>query len=90
LGNSFPAALVETGQWDNDVLVFRAEFSMGATKLALRNATKFLDGGRLTSDEFSSANGSPETLFVHVEAIKNKSQSKTTMSLSRAEVPKPA
>ena len=69
-GDSFPAAVVETGQWESDVLVYRAEFSVGGTTLALRNATKILDGGRLASDEFSSANGSPETLVVHVEAVK--------------------
>ena len=69
-GDSFPAAIVETGKWEGDTLVFRAEFSVGETKFALRNATKFLDGGKLTSDEFSSANGKPETLLVHVEAVK--------------------
>ena len=69
-GDSFPAALVETGQWESDALVYRTEFSAGGMKLALRNETKFLDGGRLASDQFSSANGSPEALFVHVEAVK--------------------
>ena len=63
-------ALVETGQWEGDVLVYRAELSAGARKFALRNATKFLDG-KITSDQFSSANGSPESLLVHVEAFKN-------------------
>lgn len=69
-GDSFAAAVVETGQWENDVLVYRYEFSAGGTTFALRNATKFLEGGRLTSDEFSSTNGSPEALLVHVEAVK--------------------
>ena len=69
-GNSFPGAIVETGQWENDALVYRSEFSAGGMKFALRNTTKFLDGGKLSSDEFSSANGSPETLLVHVEAVK--------------------
>jgi hypothetical protein len=32
--------------------------------------TKFLDGGRLASDEFSSVSGSPEALLVHVEVVK--------------------
>jgi hypothetical protein len=69
-GDSFPAALVETGRWENDVLVYRAEFSAGGMNFVMRTATKFLDGGKLTSDAFSSANGSPETLVVHVEAVK--------------------
>lgn len=68
--DSFPTAVVETGQWEGDTLVFRLEFSAGETKFALRNATKFLEGGKLVSDEFSSANGKPETLLVHVEAIR--------------------
>jgi len=69
-GDSFPSAVVEAGQWEGDVLVYRFEFSAGPTKFALRNATKFLEGGKLTSDEFSSANGAPEALLVHVEATK--------------------
>jgi len=69
-GDSFPAAVIETGQWEGDTLVYRTEFSAGGTKFALRNATKFLDGGKLSSEEYSSANGSPEKLLVHVEAIK--------------------
>jgi len=69
-GDSFPAAVVETGQWENDLLVYRSEFSAGGMKFALRNATKFHDDGKLTSDEFSSANGAPESLLVHVEAVK--------------------
>jgi hypothetical protein len=50
--------------------VYRTEFSAGAMKFDLRNATKFLEGGKLVSDQCSSANGSPETLCVHVEAVK--------------------
>jgi len=69
-GDSFPSAVVETGQWENDTLVYRFELSMGPTKIALRNVTKFLPDGKLTSDEFTSVNGAPETLFVHVAAVK--------------------
>lgn len=69
-GDSFPGATVETGQWEGDALVFRTEFSAGGKKFALRNVTKFLEGGKLSSDEFSSADGKPETLLVHVEAVR--------------------
>jgi hypothetical protein len=69
-GDGFPGALVSTGQWEGDVLVYHSEISAGAMKIVLRNVTKFLDGGKLTSDQFSSANGGPETLLVHVEAVK--------------------
>jgi hypothetical protein len=69
-GDSFPGAVVETGQWEEDTLVYRSEFSAGGMKFALRNATKFLTDKTLTSDEYSSANGAPEKLLVHVEAVK--------------------
>ncbi|HXY00617.1 MAG TPA: hypothetical protein VEI54_06825 [Candidatus Limnocylindrales bacterium] len=70
LADSFPGAVVETGQWENDALVYRTELSIGVMKLALRNTTKFLDGGKIESEQFSSANGAPETLVVHVDAVK--------------------
>ena len=70
-GDSFPTAVVETGQWENDALVYRFELAMGpTTKIALRNVTKFLPDGKISSDEFTSVNGSPESLLVHVEATK--------------------
>ena len=59
-----------TGRWENDALVYRYEFSAGGTTFALRNSTKFLANGKLVSEEFSSANGAPEVLLVHVEAVK--------------------
>jgi hypothetical protein len=70
VGNSFPGALVETGQWEGDTLVYRGEFSAGAMKFALRNATKPTAPGKLVSEEFSSANGAPETSLVRVESTK--------------------
>lgn len=68
-GDEFPGALIETGQWEGDMLVFRSEFSMGTTKLALRNTTRFSDG-KVVSDEFTRAGDAPEVLLVHVEAVK--------------------
>jgi hypothetical protein len=69
-GDSFPGALVETGQWEGDALVFRTELSLPGKKLMLRNSTRFLEGGRISSDEYSSADGKPETLVVHVDAVR--------------------
>jgi len=69
-GDSFPSAVVETGQWEDDALVYRFELNMGPTKIALRNVTKFLPDGKLTSDEFTSVNGAPESLLVHVAATR--------------------
>jgi len=69
-GDSFPAAVVQTGRWENDALVYRSEFSAEGTTFKLRNATRFLANGKLVSEEFSSANGAPEVLLVRVEAVK--------------------
>jgi hypothetical protein len=68
--NDFAGAIVETGQFEGDALVFRGEFPMGATKVALRNSTRLIAPGKLVSEEFSSANGAPEKLFLRVEATK--------------------
>jgi hypothetical protein len=68
--NNFPGAIVETGQFEGDALVFRGEFTMGVTKIAVRNSTRLVAPGKLVSDEFSSANGAPEKLFLRVEAKK--------------------
>ena len=65
-----PTPLTGTGQWEGDTLVFRIEITAGTTKLALRNVARFLDGGHLSSDQFTSLNGGPETLLVHVDAVK--------------------
>ena len=69
-GDSFPSAIEENGQWEDDALVLRFELAMGATKIALRNVTKWLPNGKLSSDEYSSVNGAPESLLVHVDAVK--------------------
>jgi hypothetical protein len=68
--DSSAGAVVEMGQWEGDALVYRLEFSAGESKFALRNSTKFLSSDKLTSDQYSSVNGAPEKLLVHVEAVK--------------------
>jgi hypothetical protein len=69
-GSDFPGAIVETGQWEGDMLVYRGEFAAGAMKMALRNATRLTAPGKIVSEEFSSANGAAEALMVRVEASK--------------------
>jgi hypothetical protein len=69
-GDEFPGAVVETGKFDGDTLIYRSEFSMGATKLALRNTTRLVGPGKLVSEEFFSVGGAPEVLFVRVEATR--------------------
>jgi hypothetical protein len=69
-GGDFPSAIIQTGQWENDALVYRGELSMGAMKVALRNVTNFSADGKISSDQFTSVNGTVEKLLVHVEAVK--------------------
>ena len=69
-GNDFPGCVVETGQFEGDTLVYRAEFSIGAMKFAIRNTTKLVAPGKISSSEYLAANGAPERLLLTVEATK--------------------
>jgi len=69
-GNNFPGALVETGQFEADALVFRTEFSAGGTTLKLRNVTRVVSPGKLVSEEYFATKDAPESLLVTVEAKK--------------------
>jgi hypothetical protein len=69
-GNGFPGAIVETGQFEADALVFRLEFSTGGSNLKLRNVTRLVSPGNLVSEQYFTAKDAPEALFVRVEAKK--------------------
>jgi hypothetical protein len=69
-GNDFPGALVETGQFEGDALVYRSEFPVEGAMLKLRNVTRLTDTGTLVSEEFMAMKDAPETLLVRVEAKK--------------------
>jgi len=69
-GNDFPGALVETGQFEGDAIVYRSEFPIEGATLKLRNSTRLVAPGKIESDEFSAMKDAPETLLVHVEAKK--------------------
>src|SRR6266446_4632502 len=69
-GNDFPGAIVETGQFEGDALVFRLEFSTGGAATKLRNVTRVTGPGTLVSEEYMAMKDAPETLLVHVEAKK--------------------
>jgi hypothetical protein len=71
-GNDFPGALVETGQFDGDALVFRSEFPMEGAAIKLRNVTRVSGPGALVSEQFMAMKDAPEKLLVHVEAAKRK------------------
>ena len=69
-GNDFPGALVETGQFEGDELVYRSEFPVEGATLKLRNVTRITGPGTLVSEEFRTMKDAQEKLFVRVEAKK--------------------
>ncbi len=69
-GDQSPGALVETGQFVGDALEFKAEMVAGENKISLRNSTHSDAAGHLISEQFSSASGKAETLFVQVTATR--------------------
>src|ERR1700680_2385780 len=69
-GNGFPGCIVQSGQFEKDVLVFRSEFSAGPTKMSLRGTTRSTAPGKIDGEEYISTNGGPEVLMMRVEATK--------------------
>jgi hypothetical protein len=69
-GNDFPGALVETGEFEAEKLVFHGELGAGTAKIQLRNVTWMASPGKLLSEAYMSRAGAPETLLVKVEATK--------------------
>jgi hypothetical protein len=69
-GNDFPGALVETGQFEDDALVYRSEFPAEGTTLKLRNVTRITAPGKIESEEYMAMKDAPEKLLVRVEAKK--------------------
>jgi uncharacterized protein DUF1579 len=67
-GNDFPGAIVETGQFEGDALVFRSEFSAGGVTMKLRNVTRVTAPEKLESEEYMAMKDAPESLLVRVEA----------------------
>ncbi|MGC1620410.1 MAG: hypothetical protein WA765_18105 [Candidatus Acidiferrum sp.] len=68
--NQSAGAIVETGQFEGESLVFRGEFTVGSAKVKLRNVTRLAAPGKLVSEQYFSANDAPEAFFVRVEATK--------------------
>ncbi|HKV64172.1 MAG TPA: DUF1579 family protein [Candidatus Acidoferrum sp.] len=69
-GNGIPGAVVETGQFEGDALVYRFEFPVEGGSVKLRNVTRVTGPGTLVTEEFMTTKDGPETLFVRVEAKK--------------------
>ncbi len=69
-GNDLPGALVSTGTFEGDTLVFRSEITAQGATLKLRNTTRVTEPGKMVSEQFAVRGNAPETLMVHVEAKK--------------------
>jgi len=67
-GNDFPGALVETGEFEGEKLVFHGEIGAGGAKIQLRNVTWLTSPEKLISEAYMSKAGAPEKLLVRVEA----------------------
>lgn len=68
--DAVPGAIVETGQFEGDDLVFRSVFTAGGATMKLKNITRVVAPGKLVSEEFMQIKDAPESLFVRVEATK--------------------
>ncbi len=68
--DQFPGAVVETGTFEGDALVYRLEFTAGGQTMKLRNATRVISPEKIESEQYSSKNDGPETLVVHVSATR--------------------
>lgn len=69
-GSDHLGALVETGQFEGDALVYRSEFSVGGATVKLRNVTRLVAPGKMESEQYTAVKDAPEKLLVHVEAKK--------------------
>ena len=69
-GNNLPGAMVSTGAFEGDTLVFRSEITVQGATMKLRNTTRVTEPGKMVSEQFVVRGNAPETLLVHVEAKK--------------------
>ncbi len=72
VGNGIPGAVVETGQFEGDRLIFRTTFTMGEKSYPIRSETHLDEKGQLISDEFigTPAPGEKQSPSVHVVATR--------------------
>ncbi len=68
--DDFPGALIETGAFEGDTLVFRSELTAQGATLKIRNTTRVTEPGKLVSEQFMAPKDAPEKLVVRVDAKK--------------------
>lgn len=69
-GNGFPGCIVQTGNFEGEALIFRANFESAGMNLKLRNVSRAAGKDKIISEEFIASEGAPEVLLVRVEARK--------------------
>jgi hypothetical protein len=69
-GDSFPGAIIQTGVFEGESLVYRTEFSAGGKTVKLRNVAHLTSDGKIESEEYVSTNDGPEALMVRVVATR--------------------
>lgn len=67
-GSDFPGALVTTGNFEGEVLVFRGVVETPNAKMEIRNRASLDQHGMMKVEEFVTRPGKPEALLVTVEA----------------------
>ena len=67
-GNDFPGALVTTGNFEGDALVFRGVIETPKAKMEIHNRSSIDERGMMKSEEFVAKPGNPEALLVTVNA----------------------
>ena len=71
-GTDSPGAIVETGGFEGNDLVFRTEMKAGGRTMKLRNVTRLTAPGTIESYEYVSAKEGEEKLLVKVVAKKKQ------------------
>jgi hypothetical protein len=69
-GTDSPGAIVGTGTFAGDTLVFRSELGFGGRTMKLRNTTRLTAEGNIESAQYASVNDGPERLLVQVVAAR--------------------
>lgn len=69
-GSDFPGALITTGNFEGEALVFRGIVETPNAKMEIRNSASVDQKGTMKVQEFVTRPGKPEALLVTVEAKK--------------------
>jgi hypothetical protein len=69
-GNDFPGAVIESGNFEGDTLVFHGGMTIGESKITMRNSSHIDEKGVMTVEEFSALGTAPEALLVRVVATR--------------------